>query len=209
MREKGLVMQYCDNCGDEIEFRYIDGRSTPIHLHGGWCSSSSDSSGPKSTVAFQSRESYTDPNAHCPVCGALVFFYQSPHGGRVFFDNLGWPWPKHPCTDNPKSQSTKVKTRIASLSKPFLNRRGDALKIYKTLKITEDFDNIFLYIKEIYYPYLSKNINLPKKYLNQSNIYIKDIKEAPSFVLADAGDSYIISFISERRKKIINIKLKQ
>lgn len=43
---------------------------------------------------------YTDPNATCPVCGAPVFFYQSPYGGRVFFDELGPPWPKHPCTDN-------------------------------------------------------------------------------------------------------------
>jgi hypothetical protein len=31
-----------------------------------------------------------------------VFFYQSPYGGRVFFDELGPPWPKHPCTDNVK-----------------------------------------------------------------------------------------------------------
>jgi hypothetical protein len=45
-------------------------------------------------------ESYVTPNASCPVCGASVFFYQSPYGGRVFFDELGPPWPKHPCTDN-------------------------------------------------------------------------------------------------------------
>lgn len=44
--------------------------------------------------------SYVDPNATCPVCGASVYFYQSPYGGRVFFDELGPPWPKHPCTDN-------------------------------------------------------------------------------------------------------------
>src|SRR5260221_9367601 len=46
--------------------------------------------------------SFTIPNASCPVCGASVFFYQSPHNGRVFFDELGPPWPKHPCTDNPQ-----------------------------------------------------------------------------------------------------------
>lgn len=45
-------------------------------------------------------ESYVNPYASCPVCGAAVFFYQSPSGGRVFFDELGPPWPKHPCTDN-------------------------------------------------------------------------------------------------------------
>lgn len=43
--------------------------------------------------------SYTNPNARCPICNAHVFFYKSPFGGRVFFDDLGPPWPKHPCTD--------------------------------------------------------------------------------------------------------------
>jgi hypothetical protein len=40
------------------------------------------------------------PNAKCPVCGESVYYYQNEHGSRVFFDELGWPWPKHPCTDN-------------------------------------------------------------------------------------------------------------
>jgi hypothetical protein len=44
-------------------------------------------------------KSYTNPNAKCPVCGAPVFFYQSEEGGRVYFDELGPPWPKHPCID--------------------------------------------------------------------------------------------------------------
>jgi hypothetical protein len=38
-----------------------------------------------------------NPNAACPVCGQPVFFYQNEHGSRVFFDELGPPWPKHPC----------------------------------------------------------------------------------------------------------------
>jgi hypothetical protein len=33
------------------------------------------------------------------VCGASVYYYQNEHGSRVFFDELGPPWPKHPCTD--------------------------------------------------------------------------------------------------------------
>lgn len=40
----------------------------------------------------------TVPNSKCPVCGENVFYYESPYGGRVFFDDLGPPWPKHPCT---------------------------------------------------------------------------------------------------------------
>lgn len=47
-----------------------------------------------------SYESFVNPNAKCPVCNEPVFFYQSPYGGRVFFDELGHPWLKHPCTDN-------------------------------------------------------------------------------------------------------------
>lgn len=40
------------------------------------------------------------PNAHCPVCGESVWYFESAEGGRVFFDTV-WPdWAKHPCTDN-------------------------------------------------------------------------------------------------------------
>src|SRR5688572_753872 len=44
--------------------------------------------------------SLTIPNAKCPRCGVSVFFYTNRYGSRVFFDSLGPPWPKHPCTDN-------------------------------------------------------------------------------------------------------------
>jgi hypothetical protein len=44
--------------------------------------------------------SCTIPNAKCPKCGNAVFFYRSPSNGRVFFDELGPPWPKHPCTSS-------------------------------------------------------------------------------------------------------------
>lgn len=51
------------------------------------------------------RFSVTIPNARCPLCGAAVYYYESPYGGRVYFDELGPPWPKHPCTDNPSPPS--------------------------------------------------------------------------------------------------------
>lgn len=56
-------------------------------------------------LGYTRYSSYVNPNARCPVCGDPVFFYQSPNGGRVFFDELGPPWPKHPCTDHRKSQT--------------------------------------------------------------------------------------------------------
>ena len=51
-------------------------------------------------VVNRKPESLTIPNARCPVCGASVFFYQNEYGSRIFFDSLGYDWPKHPCTDN-------------------------------------------------------------------------------------------------------------
>lgn len=58
----------------------------------------------RSNVVFKTYRDlwlgFTNPNAKCPVCGASVYFYVSPNGGRVFFDELGPPWPKHPCTDH-------------------------------------------------------------------------------------------------------------
>ncbi len=46
-----------------------------------------------------SISSVTIPNARCPVCGELVFYYCNEYGSSVFFDELGPPWPKHPCTN--------------------------------------------------------------------------------------------------------------
>jgi hypothetical protein len=58
-------------------------------------------------VSFLKRNSansiagcYINPNARCPVCGTAVFFYANQLGSKVYFDDLGPPWPKHPCTDN-------------------------------------------------------------------------------------------------------------
>jgi hypothetical protein len=54
------------------------------------------------------RRRYTNPNASCPVCDAPVYFFQSEFGARVFFDDLGYPWQKHPCTDNPIARKNTV-----------------------------------------------------------------------------------------------------
>ncbi len=47
--------------------------------------------------ALGSRNSITQPNYRCKCCGAKVYFFQSRSGGKVLFDSLGQPWPKHNC----------------------------------------------------------------------------------------------------------------
>ncbi len=43
---------------------------------------------------YTKYDSYTHP-MRCKRCGEYVFFYQSENGGKVIFDDLGPPWPKH------------------------------------------------------------------------------------------------------------------
>lgn len=50
---------------------------------------------------------FLSPNATCPVCGADVYFYQNEHGSRVYFDEVGPPWPKHPCTDSGEASRSR------------------------------------------------------------------------------------------------------
>lgn len=69
---------------------------------------------PPRTIPTSGRRHYVEtfakPNARCPVCGASVYFYSNEHGSRVFFDELGPPWPKHPCTANePDAQRTEAR----------------------------------------------------------------------------------------------------
>lgn len=73
----------------------------------GWCGGPRIKRTPKEQAIidqylFESEElnSYLNPNTICPVCGEKVFFFQARNGVRVFFDEVGPPWPKHPCTDN-------------------------------------------------------------------------------------------------------------
>jgi len=65
---------------------------------------------------------FTNPNAKCPECGDPVFFYSSPHGGRIFFDELGPPWPKHPCTDRGRPITlTSINSNEPGLISEFVN----------------------------------------------------------------------------------------
>jgi hypothetical protein len=72
----------------------------------------------------QAYESFINPNAHCPVCGVPVYFYQSPYGGRVFFDELGPPWPKHPCTDNGAPPRARLRSVGSPVPSPQWTRDG-------------------------------------------------------------------------------------
>ncbi|KDE40648.1 hypothetical protein ADINL_1240 [Nitrincola lacisaponensis] len=91
-------------------FRYINGRVVPMEVQHEYQSARTyqrlhkpGKKQPTSWLAkehFRSSAAYVNPNAKCPVCGAEIFYYEHSNGAKVYFDELGPPWPKHPCTDN-------------------------------------------------------------------------------------------------------------
>ncbi len=128
-------MDLCWYCGEEIEFRWIDGGPRPIHLSGGWCSGeradyggvhSSPRSLPVSKPVVRASSLWSEGHARCdlgvpithptvcPLCGAIIFFHTNGNGDCVFFDDLGPPWPKHACLSNEDS------IRVASRSRELM-----------------------------------------------------------------------------------------
>jgi hypothetical protein len=193
-------MPTCNSCGGEIEFRYMGGRPTPIHLDGRWCPGYRAQ--PAAPKPFSTTASYVNPNAHCPVCGERVFFYQSPHGGRVFFDNLGWPWPKHGCTDNPRSQVGHVRTIAETVHRPFRSANDEPLDVYElsSIKVTNG-------IVQMRFSKVGQNLtfsaSVPGSSLREQGITTNDLKSAPSFVVRTHDAYRIIEFISVRKRCIL------
>lgn len=67
--------------------------------------------------------SWVNPNARCPVCNAAVFFYKSPAGGRVYFDALGAPWPKHPCVAGTSEVPDSAYWRAREVYVPWMRKQ--------------------------------------------------------------------------------------
>jgi len=160
---------------------------------------------------YQKLESYIDPNARCPVCGDQVFYYQSPHGGRVFFNDVGWPWEKHPCTDNPKSQTGEIKRIYFSRSsnREFKTRDGKRLDLYEIDSMEENGTSILVKFDRIgerrSFQVTTTIFELAKTW----DVTIQDLRRAPSFAVRIQGDYRIISFISGRKKAIVEMAFRR
>ncbi len=125
----------------------------------------------------QARNSYVIPNAACPVCGAPVFFYQSSNGGRVFFDELGPPWPKHPCTN--RDSEPRALTIVQGLMTPkwqvvgwepfFISEILKAYKLVLGLKGNYAARSVTLYVSKASHPEIAKISKQSIAYLKKKN----------------------------------------
>lgn len=199
-------MPICDYCGDEIEFRYINGRPTPIHVNGGWCSGYDRGSRSQPAKPFRSFQSYVNPNARCPVCGEKVYFYQSPFGGRVFFDNLRWPWPKHSCTDNPRSQTGSIASLAPTFHSTFRSAHGEPLDLYELVSLIQVEGLVRLKFSRLN-ERIVFNATVSASTLKNRDVTVSDLKHAPSFVVRTYESYRILEFISGRKGKIDTLDL--
>ena len=76
------------------------------------------------------------PNATCRYCGASVYYYENEHGSKVFFDELGWPWPKHSCAGNPHTSGFDTPSKV-----PRVRSMESVLEIAKAARQI-DFDPV-------------------------------------------------------------------
>jgi len=94
----------CKHCGQKIKWAQMPG--------GNWLPTDPEFGGIHECVPFERgtdsgssclRWQYADEDfcrpTTCPTCGASVFFVRH-NGGSVWFDELGYPWPKHECFDD-------------------------------------------------------------------------------------------------------------
>ena len=202
-----LVPTYRD-CGGEIEFRHVDGQVTPIHVDGRRCSGSAGSNSNKSQKPFGSIQSYVNPNAHCPVCGQRVFFYQSPYGGRVFLSDLGWPWDKHGCTDSAEAQ-TKTVRRISEVRhRPFRSTSGEALTLYRLVTVDRIQGGVRCKFGQLSNNLVVFQTDILDEQLEEINLTVKELTKVPSFVVRVRTDHRLIEFLSGRTLRIDGLKVR-
>ena len=199
-------MAVCSVCGQSIDIRWVGGRLVPIHP-AGWCPGAK--SAPAVSTSFRTMTSYVDPNAHCPVCGQQVFFYQSKRGGRVFFDALGWPWPKHKCTDKKSAQTGVVRPveRPRRTMPSLMNSSGVRLLVFTMAglhRVEGGYRGRFERSPDgrIYHGFISDD------QLAENKLTEADLQDAPSFVMTprvEGEPRREAQFICVRLKRVVTL----
>ncbi len=67
----------------------------------------------------------------CQFCNQPVFYYENELGSKVFFDDLGPPWPKHNCPERQAQFASRKASLKASRSKVKSGRQFKPIKDYQ------------------------------------------------------------------------------
>jgi hypothetical protein len=117
---------------------------------------------------------YISPNAKCPVCDANVFFYQNSAGSRVYFDELGPPWPKHPCTDSKHFDSSPS---ADSLIQPAIRPEPDVTFVRSMLERAAVIPEANFYLKYKALPWTPHELEWSQKRGANSILILRRVTE--------------------------------
>lgn len=114
------------------------------------------------TRVLKSYESFVYPNARCPVCQQKVYFYRSPHNGRVYFEELGPPWTKHPCMEsanNKKAEPIYLPQQSYFMTCPPPNSEG--WRPLKPKSLSRKFSTFYIEVEHPQFPGRFLALTLP------------------------------------------------
>lgn len=73
----------CKRCGEELEIRWINGKLVPLHRD-------------NRCLPYSEKARQTAQWVRCRECSERCHLVYH-NGGYIMLDELGPPWPKHPC----------------------------------------------------------------------------------------------------------------
>jgi ribosomal protein S27AE len=127
--------------------------------------------------------SFTIPNATCPMCGSSVFYYENRYGSKVWFDDLGPPWPIHGCFENNSVQA------IFSRNVDPNDDQNTQLSIIKLKKLNLSVPRSANIISPIWIPcIIQRNIQRDQKSYITAQIFDEYKKQRTVFLMLNASD---------------------
>jgi hypothetical protein len=189
----------CKDCGKKIFWTQMPGGNwLPMNPDSGGlhdCVEFDSSSGGKTTTRNSTptsvghASSYRgEPLTHptlCAICGEEIFFHTNGNGDVVFFDELGWPWPKHRCLSN--DDKIKLASRSNHPMNDLLKMRFRPTQIaYLHFQDIREFDESLVGKTVVG---LVLTINTKSAWLPKPNSYSRQKKEVLTTAIRLAGDT--------------------
>ena len=119
---------------------------------------------------------------------------------------MGWPWPKHPCTDKYQGDDDRIQRAINSRFRfNFRTRDGKPLDVYRVEQLVESDEGVSIRLKNVERG-PSIVILIRRAAMRDAGCRIEDINDAPTVVLSrhkgPSGDTEI-SLISARLQSVV------
>lgn len=189
----------------------MNGSLRPLHVSGG-CSSGYASDGlDHIRVRFDEVDSYLNPNARCPKCNKPVYFYKSPYNGRVFFDDVGWPWPKHGCFVSEDIRDDKIVPTTKGTYKFHLrDSDGNSLDAWKLTGSPEVHGDGFLLMLSGRERHSKITLFLSQAELSANSVLMTDLETAPAIILPKSrppSGKLKIGFLSARLGATVSLRV--